>query len=143
MVISNKRNGNELMIKLTALLGLMGIGFLVWGIGILTGFWGNPIFSYFWIASNGLANDLSYLGLSVGAFLITLAIIIYYLNTKTDKISIVRNRLRQRRQEFFYDLRQKNQELVYDDDDEENYPLVVMNGRRSDIGSEEMEKIVK
>ena len=128
------------MIKLTALLGLMGIGFLVWGIGILTGLWGNPIFSYFWIVSNNLANDLSLIGLSVGSFLVTLAIIIYYINTKTDKIFIIRNRLRQRRQEFYYDLRQKNRQLVNDD---ENYPLVVMNGRRSDLGSEEMEKIVK
>ena len=134
-----KRNLNGLMIKLTALLGLMGLGFLVWAIGISTDLWGNPIFSYFWVTSHDLANNLSYMGLSVGAFLVALAIIIYYKNTKTDKIFIVENRLRQRREEFHHYLWEKNQQLIIDNN--ENYPTVVMNGRRSELGKEEMEKI--
>jgi hypothetical protein len=134
-----KRSGNGLTIKLTALLGLVGTGFLVWGVGIASGLWGHPVFSYFWVASSSLANDLSYLGLGVGAFLITLAVIIYYKNAKTEKFFIVDRRLKQRREEFYY-LWEKNQQLI--NDNIENYPTVVMNGRRSELGKEEMEKIV-
>jgi hypothetical protein len=135
-----KRKGNGLIVKLTVPLSLIGIGFLVWSVGIAVGLWGNSAFSYFWIASNDLAYDLSYLGLGVGAFLVISAIILYYRNTRTNKIFIVHNHLRQLRQEFYNDLSKKNQQLLKDCDP--NYPVVLMNGRRSDLGSEEMEKIV-
>jgi hypothetical protein len=134
------RNGNWLNAKLEVLLGLVGIVFLVWSIGIAIGLWGNPVFASLWIVSNELANNLSYLGLSVGAFLITSAIIIYYKNIKTDKIFAVDSRLRRRREEFHNYLWEKNQQLI--NDCNENYPVVVMNGRRTELGLEDMKKIV-
>jgi hypothetical protein len=136
----SKHNGNGLMVKLTDPLSLIGTVFLLWSIGIVTGFWGDPIFSYFWVAGNDLANNLSYLGLSVGAFLIVLAIIIYYKNTKTNKIFVVDHHLKQHREDFHYYLWEKNQQLIKDNN--ENYPTVLMNGRRSELGKEDMEKIV-
>ena len=128
------------MVKFTVLLGIVGIVVLAWSIGTAIGLWANPVFAPLFIISTNLANDLSYVGLSVGAFLIILAIIFYYKNNKTNKIFTVHERPRQHRQEFHYDSWQKNQQL--NNDNTENYPTVVMNGRRSELGSEEMEKIV-
>jgi hypothetical protein len=133
-------DGNVTMAKFTVLLGISGIVVLAWSIGTAIGLWANPVFAPFFIISTNLANDLSYLGLSVGAFLLALSVIIYYKNTKTDKIFIVHNRLGHRRQKFYFDLLENNQQLI--NYNNENYPTVVMNGRRSELGKEEMENII-
>jgi hypothetical protein len=133
-------DGKETMAKFTVLLVISGMLVLFWSIGTASGLWANTVFSAFFIISSDLAIALSYLGLSVGAFLIALAIIIYYENTKTNKIFIVDHSLKQHREDFHYYLWEKNQKLIKDNN--ENYPTVLMNGRRSELGKEEMEKIV-
>jgi hypothetical protein len=70
------------------LLGLIGIMFLVWSIGVPIHLWANPIFAYFWVASNDVAHTLSYVGTGIGALLLSLAVMVYYQNTnrRTSKI---------------------------------------------------------
>ena len=70
------------MSKTKVLLGLIGIMFLIWGIGVLTRIWANPIFASFWVISNGMAEVLSYVGTGIGGLLLAVAVIVYYQGTK-------------------------------------------------------------
>jgi hypothetical protein len=77
----NKRNENAPNKQNIVLLGLIGTGFLVWGIGISIRIWANPYSLISWISSNHLADALSLVGSGTGALLLTFAKIIYFQNT--------------------------------------------------------------
>ena len=127
------------MSKTKVLVGLIGIIFLVWGIGILSRVWANPIFAPFWVISNGMADALSYVGIGIGALFLALAVIFYYQNNSRsiDKIFAAGSS-----QTFRLKLAMPE---LYDAeaDNVEYHPFVIINGARTNLGSEEMEKIVE
>jgi len=130
----------QLKVKSTVLFSIGGIIFLVWSIGILTNFWANPIFGIFMIASNNLADILSYLGLSFGAFLVGSALLVYrgHSISETDRfVGLYPHR--QLKMKSYDDCLPKN---VRVESDYESNQMVIINGRQSVLGSEVMEKIV-
>ena len=134
------------MSKTKVLLGLIGIMFLIWGIGVLTRIWANPIFASFWVASNNLAHTLSYAGTGIGALLLSLAVMVYYQNTnkRTSKILAAASSqtFKPAMPELYEENWQKKPLQQTEDDNVEYPPFVIINGRRTNLGSEEMEKIV-
>jgi hypothetical protein len=190
---ANKREGNVDMSKATVLLGLIGAGFLAWGIGVLIRLWANPIFAYFWVVNNNMADELSYFGSGIGALLLALAIITYYRdsirrtaktfivmpsqtfklamsefhedywqkqllqqkkadnveyyqtsNRRTAKTSIVVHpqTFKLAMSEFHEDYWQKQLLQQTRTDNVEYHPFIIINGTRTNLGSEVMEKIV-
>ena len=137
-LISNK----QLKVKSTSLLGIGGIIFLVWSIGILTRLWANPVFSIFMVASNNVADILSYIGLGIGAFLLGSALIVYRKNLRSETDKFVGSYPHRQLKVKSYDdylLKKTNARLESDYDSNQ---LVIVNGRQSYLGSEVMEKIV-
>jgi len=130
------------MNKTRVLLVLIGIVFLVWALGILTRLWANPIFSYFWVASNNMADNLSYVGLGVGAFLVGLALIVYRRNTRNRTATSYKLYPHKQLKAKSYDefLLKKTSTPIESDDGSNQF--VIVNGRQSYLGSEVMEKIV-
>jgi hypothetical protein len=130
------------MNKTKVLLVILGIVFLVWALGILTRLWANPIFSYFWVASNNMADNLSYVGLGVGAFLVGSVLIVYRRNSKSETNKFVGSYTHRQLKVKSYDdhLQKKTNERLENED--YSNQLVIVNGRQSDLGSEVMERIV-
>jgi hypothetical protein len=134
------------MSKAKVLLGLIGIMFLVWGIGVLTRIWANPLFASFWVISNGVAEVLSYVGTGIGGLLLSLAVMVYYQNTnrRTSKIFAAASSqtFKPAMPELYEENWQKKPLQQTEADKVEYPPFVIINGRRTNLGSEEMEKIV-
>jgi hypothetical protein len=133
------------MRKEIVLLGLVGIGFLVWGIGILIQLWSSPIFSFFMVASNTVADILSYFGLAIGALLLASALIIFYQGAKSrsDRIyGFYRLERLKHDGEFYEDYWSKRLMQQPGSENVDSDEFVIVNGRRVDLGSEVMEKIV-
>ena len=133
------------MDKATVVLGLSGIVILVWAFGILIGLWANPIFGFFMVASNSVADILSYFGLGIGALLLLSAVIIYYQNTneRANKIYRFSSQKRLTRNvEFYDDYWRKNFSQETNSDNLDDQQFAIANGRRVNLGSEVMEKIV-
>ncbi len=133
--------------KSTILLSLLGMVFLVWGIGISTRIWANPILSSFNVVSNGVADALSYVASGIGGLFLALSVIVYYQNTngRTGKILVADSShpTRLDRSEFYDDNWQKKLLHQTEADNDEHSPFVIINGRRTNLGSEEMEKILE
>ncbi len=131
------------MNKAIVILCLCGIGFSVWGIGNAIRLWANPIFGYFWVANNNVADILSYVGLGIEALLLASALIIYYQNTNRRTGMTCRfyphKHLNVESYENYW---QKNARAQAESDNVESQQLVIINGRRINLGSEVMEKIV-
>ncbi len=132
----------QLEVKSTSLLGIGGIILLVWSIGILTRLWANPIFGIFMVASNNVADILSYIGLGVGAFLLGSALTAYRRNSKSETDKFVGSYTHRQLKVKSHDehLQKKTNERIDNEDDSNQ--LVIVNGRQSDLGSEAMERIV-
>ncbi len=131
------------MNRATQLLGLSGIVFLIWGLGIFTHLWSNPIFHYFFVVSNNVANVLSYVGISIGAFLLAITLIIFYRTRKektTTGKQVNPNQRLKNQVEFNEGYLQRKSSLQTES--EENQPFIIINGNRAELGSEDMEKIV-
>ncbi len=131
------------MNKATQLLGLSGIVFLIWGLGTFTHLWSNPLFHVFFIVSNTVANVLSYVGIGIGVCLLAFALIIFYRtrNERTNRLKQVNpNHRLKNKVEFNEGYLQRK--LSQQKDFEENQPFIIVNGNRTELGFEDIEKIV-
>jgi hypothetical protein len=135
------------MSKSTILLGFLGLIFSVWGIGISTRIWANPMFSVFNVVSNEVADALSYVASGIGGLLLASSVIVYYQNVyrRTGKILKAEpsHSTRFGSAELYDNAWQEKLFQQTESDNDEHNPFVIISGRRTNLGYEEMEKIIE